>query len=191
MGELGRAKTFQQLKTVGSSHAHWVTSLQVARENERARTRATGQKHQGYYLLVTITLLILWLGSIRKAQGCLALGKCWIPDFHCAFITKDVSYTQEDYPRYVHKGSGKKVIIKLAAMGNEIRIPVRIPQGLPKGVSGRFPSAIHPPFWKVPALDSKRSSCPKANLLLPKSQRSPLQTLPGELPKRALDVQLP
>lgn len=37
MGEVGRAKMFQQLKTVGSSHARWVTSsLQVARENEHA-----------------------------------------------------------------------------------------------------------------------------------------------------------
>lgn len=163
MGELGRAKTFQQLKTVGRSHAQWVTpSLRVARENEHAQTRATGQKHQGYYLLVTTAFLILWLGRITKAQDCLALGKCWIPYFHCAFITKDMSYAQDDDPRYVHKGSGKKVIIKLAAMGNEIRIPVRIPQGLPRGVSGGFPSAIHPPFWKVPALDSKEELLPKS-----------------------------
>lgn len=75
------------------------------------------------FYVVTTTFLILWLGSIREAQDCLAIGKCLIPYFHSTFISKDVSYTQEEYRRYVHKGNGKKAIVRLAAMGNEIRIP--------------------------------------------------------------------
>lgn len=72
---------------------------------------------------------------------------------------------------YIHKGSGKKVINILAVMGNEIRILIRIRQGLPRGVSGGFSSAIHPPFWKVPAqrgalVQKPTYHCPKAKLVL-------------------------